>query len=59
MTQNPILWTPEESRKKASAMYRFMRAQGFDNYDELYHWSIENSVIAGGCNSPLSIAAIV
>ncbi len=40
MSENPILWQPGEERVKGSAMYRFMRAQGFDNYDDLFQWSI-------------------
>jgi acetoacetyl-CoA synthetase len=43
MSENPILWNPGEERQQASAMYRFMRAQGFDDYDDLYRWSIDNS----------------
>ena len=43
MSSNPVLWTPDEARAKASAMYRFMHAQGFDNYDDLHRWSIEHS----------------
>ncbi len=43
MGENPILWTPSEPRKRATAMYRFMTMQGFDNYDDLYDWSIEHS----------------
>ena len=40
MTQNRILWKPDEKRRQASAMFRFMRQQGFEHYDELYQWSI-------------------
>ena len=40
MSENPILWQPGDDRVKASAMYRFMRDQGFDNYDQLFDWSI-------------------
>jgi acetoacetyl-CoA synthetase len=40
MSENPILWEPGEERRRRSAMYRFMREQGFGNYDELYRWSI-------------------
>jgi acetoacetyl-CoA synthetase len=43
MSENPILWSPSAERIQAAAMYRFMQAQGFDNYDELYSWSIDNS----------------
>ncbi len=40
MSENSILWQPGDERVKASAMYRFMRERGFDNYDDLYDWSI-------------------
>ncbi len=40
MSENPILWSPSEERVQATAMYRFMRAQGFNNYDEMYSSSI-------------------
>jgi acetoacetyl-CoA synthetase len=42
MSDNPILWSPSDERRKASAMYRFMTKHGFDSYDELYRWSIED-----------------
>ena len=35
-----VLWEPSHDRKKKTAMYRFMRQQGFKNYDDLYQWSI-------------------
>jgi len=43
MGDNPILWEPSAERRKSSAMYRFMRQQGFDDYETLYQWSIEDS----------------
>ncbi len=43
MTSNPIIWSPNASRVQASAMYRFMRQQGFDDYGSLYKWSIEQA----------------
>ena len=42
MSENPIVWQPSEHRVRASAMYRFMREQGFDNYDDLFDWSIND-----------------
>ena len=42
MSENPIIWQPGDERIKASAMYQFMCAQGFDNYDDLYDWSISD-----------------
>ena len=43
MSGNPILWSPAADRLQATAMYRFMREQGFDNYDDLYRWSLDDS----------------
>lgn len=40
MQGNPVIWQPSDKRRKASAMYRFMRENEFNSYDELYHWSI-------------------
>jgi acetoacetyl-CoA synthetase len=40
MSDNRIMWQPGSERIQASAMYRFMRQQGFDNYADLYQWSI-------------------
>lgn len=40
---NPIIWKPGTERQQASAMYRFMRQQGFDDYAALHTWSIEDS----------------
>ncbi|MDA0705577.1 MAG: acetoacetate--CoA ligase [Proteobacteria bacterium] len=40
MSENPIIWRPGNDRVRASAMYRFMRQQGFDDYTDLYQWSI-------------------
>ncbi|MDH3612246.1 MAG: acetoacetate--CoA ligase [Gammaproteobacteria bacterium] len=43
MPENPILWSPANEQRQATAMYRFMHQQGFDRYDDLYRWSIDNS----------------
>ena len=43
MSENPILWRPSSEQAQATAMYRFMRAQGFDRYADLYRWSIDES----------------
>jgi len=43
MSDNPILWKPSNEQAQATAMYRFMRAQGFDRYADLYRWSIDES----------------
>ena len=42
MSENPILWQASEERRRRSAMYRFMRACGYDSYESLYRWSIED-----------------
>ena len=42
-TENPIIWTPGKKRQQSSSMYRFMSDNGFDNYDDLHRWSIEES----------------
>ncbi|MDX1405574.1 MAG: acetoacetate--CoA ligase [Woeseiaceae bacterium] len=41
MSENPILWTPGKDRIEASAMFRFMTEQGFETYDELHRWSVD------------------
>ncbi len=42
MSNNPIIWEPDIARIRGSAMYRFMRQQGFGDYKELHQWSIDN-----------------
>jgi acetoacetyl-CoA synthetase len=42
MAENPILWSPGRARIEASAMFRFMRLNGFENFDDLYRWSVED-----------------
>ena len=42
MSGNPILWTPLQERVENSAMFRFMTEQGFQSYDELYRWSVDD-----------------
>ena len=43
MAPNPIIWQPSAERVRASAMQRFMQAAGFETYDQLYAWSIDDS----------------
>ncbi len=43
MTENPIIWQPDHVRMKKTAMYRFMKDQSFDSYDDFYQWSIDNT----------------
>jgi acetoacetyl-CoA synthetase len=45
MTSNPIIWSPDANRMRASAMYRFMRQHGFDDYESLYQWSLEQAPV--------------
>ena len=40
MSDNPVLWSPDGPRRERSAMFGFMREQGFDDYDALHRWSI-------------------
>ncbi|MGI9221727.1 MAG: acetoacetate--CoA ligase [Woeseiaceae bacterium] len=42
MVENPIIWSPDEQRVRASAMYRFMQDHGLKNYDQLHAWSTED-----------------
>jgi acetoacetyl-CoA synthetase len=42
VAENPILWAPDDRRVEQSAMYRFMTAQGFDDYPSLHRWSVEH-----------------
>jgi acetoacetyl-CoA synthetase len=42
MSENPILWSPDERQRQATAMHRFMRQMGFATYDELYDWSVRD-----------------
>jgi acetoacetyl-CoA synthetase len=43
MTNNPIIWSPDENRVHGTAMYRFMRQAGFDDYESLYQWSVDDA----------------
>ncbi len=45
MSSNPIVWEPGTTRIRESAMYRFMRQQGFDNYADLHQWSIDEAAV--------------
>ena len=42
MTENPVIWSPGSDRLENSRMFRFMTEQGFDSYEDLYQWSINN-----------------
>jgi len=43
MSINRVLWKASPEQARATAMHRFMRKHGFDNYDDLYQWSIDES----------------
>ncbi len=43
MAENPILWSPGKDRAEKSAMYRFMKAQGCDDFESLHQWSLTNT----------------
>jgi acetoacetyl-CoA synthetase len=36
------LWEPSEERKEHAVMTRFMRKRGFDTYEELWQWSVDD-----------------
>jgi acetoacetyl-CoA synthetase len=38
----PILWSPPEALLERAEMGRFMRERGFESYDELWRWSVED-----------------
>jgi acetoacetyl-CoA synthetase len=44
VTGNKILWSPGTERASNSAMHQFMTQQGFDSFDDLYQWSLSNTV---------------
>src|SRR3954449_10364919 len=35
------LWEPSRELREGSAMFAFMRERGFDSYDELWQWSVD------------------
>ncbi len=41
MTDNPIIWQPNDARRERSAMWGFMTRQAIGDYGELHRWSIE------------------
>jgi acetoacetyl-CoA synthetase len=43
MASNPVIWSPDANRVRESAMYRFMQQAGFDDYESLYQWSVDDS----------------
>jgi acetoacetyl-CoA synthetase len=43
VTENPIVWQPDPEQLTKTAMYRFMKEQSFDSYDDFYQWSIDNT----------------
>ena len=40
--EGQLLWEPPAQMRDGSAMGRFMRQRGFDSYDELWRWSVED-----------------
>src|SRR3954454_7495570 len=36
------LWTPSREMADRARMTRFMRERGFDRYDELWQWSVDD-----------------
>ena len=43
MASNSIIWSPDANRVHESNMYRFMRQAGFNDYESLYQWSVDES----------------
>jgi acetoacetyl-CoA synthetase len=43
MSSNPIIWAPDATRVPATAMYRFMQQTGFDDYESVYRWSVDQA----------------
>jgi acetoacetyl-CoA synthetase len=43
VNDNPIIWSPDSSRARTTAMFRFMRQAGFDDYESLYQWSVDDA----------------
>jgi acetoacetyl-CoA synthetase len=43
VTENPIIWQPDPEGLKKTAMFRFMQERGFDDYDDFYQWSIDDT----------------
>ncbi len=41
MSENPILWQPDDDAVHKTAMHRFMTGRGYSDYRDLYQWSIE------------------
>src|SRR3954465_4275456 len=37
-----LLWEPSEERRQRAVMTRFMRERGFDTYEELWQWSVDD-----------------
>src|SRR3954453_7692635 len=38
----PVLWTPPDSLLQRAALGAFRRERGFDTYDELWRWSVDD-----------------
>ncbi|MDH3364343.1 MAG: acetoacetate--CoA ligase [Gammaproteobacteria bacterium] len=38
-----MIWSPDTKRVRDSAMYRFMQRAGFEDYESLYRWSVDDS----------------
>ena len=55
MPRNPIVWQLDSTRAKRTAMHKFMRHAGFDDYESLYDWSVADppafwEQLAGYCD---------
>ena len=43
MADNPVLWALSAECQQTTHMFRFMKAQSIDAYDELFAWSVSDS----------------
>jgi len=42
MSENPVIWAPNDTRIQASHMHRFMSGASFENYQDLHQWSVQD-----------------
>ncbi len=43
IAEGDLLWEPSEAVQRTAHVARFMAAQGFDSYDELWRWSVTDT----------------
>jgi acetoacetyl-CoA synthetase len=42
MREGTLLWEPSDAAKERSALTSYMRGRGFESYEELWRWSVED-----------------